>query len=100
MSVWNVNTVVVAPDRALSPRVVGRDPVYAAAFMTAVLGRQPTLEAGAWVWNDVQLQRSAPLHLKAGTLATCSVAAEGRAGLFRATTQLPECVAGGVLGAS
>ena len=100
MSVWNVNTVVVAPDRALSPRVVGRDPVYAAAFMTAVLGRQPTLEAGAWVWNDVQLQRSAPLHLKAGTLATCSVAAEGRAGLFRATMQLPECVAGGVLGAS
>jgi hypothetical protein len=100
MSVWNVNTVVVAPDRALSPRVVGRDPVYAAAFMTAVLGRQPTLEAGAWVWNDVQLQLSAPLHLKAGTLATCSVAAEGRAGLFRATMQLPECVAGGVLGAS
>ena len=37
---------------------------------SAVLGRQPTLEACAWVWNDVQLQRSGPLHLKAGTLAT------------------------------
>ena len=56
MSVWNVNTVVVAPDRALSTRELGRDPVYAAAFMTAALGRQPTLEAGAWVWNDVQLR--------------------------------------------
>jgi hypothetical protein len=99
MAVWQVNTVVIAPDRALSTREVGRDPVYAAAFMTAALGRQPTLEAGAWVWNDVQLQRSAALDLKAGTLTTCAAAAEGKAGLFRATVQLPECVAGGALGA-
>jgi hypothetical protein len=100
MAVWQVNTVVVAPDRALSTRELGRDPVYAAAFMTAALGRQPTLEAGAWVWNHVQLQRSGPLDLKAGTLTTCTAAAEGKAGLFRATVQLPECVAGGALGAS
>jgi hypothetical protein len=100
MAVWQVNTVVVAPDRALSTRQLGRDPVYAAAFMTAALGRQPTLEAGAWVWNDVQLQRSGPLDLKAGTLTTCTAAAEGKAGLFRATVRLPACVAGGALGAS
>ena len=35
-----------------------------------------------------------PLDLKAGTLATCTAAAEGQAGLFEATMQLPECVAG------
>ncbi len=100
LAVWQVNTVVIATDPA-APRVEqGRDPVYAAAFMTAALGRQPTLEAGAWVWNDVQLQGARPLRLKAGTLATCTAAAEGKAGLFRATMQLPECVAGGVLGAS
>ena len=84
MSVWKVNTVVVAPDRALSTRELGRDPVYAAAFMTAALGRQPTLEAGAWVWNHVQLGLTRALVLKAGTLATCTAAAEGKAGLFHA----------------
>ena len=99
LSVWQVTTVVMAPDRALPTREIGRDPVYAAAFMTAALGRLPTLEAGAWVWNDVQLARSGPLDLKAGTLETCTAAAEGQAGLFEATMQLPECVAGGVLGA-
>jgi hypothetical protein len=98
--VWQVNTVVIATDPA-APRVEqGRDPVYAAAFMTAALGRQPTLEAGAWVWNDLQPQGAPPLRLKGGTLTTCAAAAEGKAGLFRATMQLPECVAGGVLGAS
>ena len=57
LSVWQVNTVVIATDPA-APRVEqGHDPVYAAAFMTAALGRQPTLEAGAWVWNNVQLRR-------------------------------------------
>jgi hypothetical protein len=99
LSVWQVTTVVMAPDRALPTREIGRDPVYAAAFMTAALGRLPTLEAGAWVWNDVQLARSGPLDLKAGTLETCTAAAEGQAGLFEATMQLPECVAGGVRGA-
>jgi hypothetical protein len=100
MSVWEVNTVVVATDPALSTRQLGRDPVYAAAFMTAALGRAPTLEAGAWVWNNVQLGSTGPLELKVGTLATCTQAAEGKPGVFRATMQLPDCVAGGVLGAS
>jgi hypothetical protein len=67
--------------------------------MTAALGRQPTVEAGAWVWNNVRLGSVGPLDLKAGTLATCTAAAEGKLGVFRATMQLPECVAGGALGA-
>jgi hypothetical protein len=100
LAVWQVNTVVIATDPA-APRVEqGRDPVYAAAFMTAALGRTPTLEAGAWVWNDVELGRSGPLDLKAGTLATCTAAAEPKPGVFKATMQLPACVAGGALGAS
>jgi len=99
LAVWQVTTVVIATDPT-APRIEqGHDPVYAAAFMTAALGRQPTLEAGAWVWNNVQLSRSGPLDLRAGTLATCTEAAEGRLGVFRATMQLPECVAGGALGA-
>ena len=97
LSVWQVNTVVIATDPA-APRVEqGHDPVYAAAFMTAALGRQPTLEAGAWVWNNVRLRRSGPLVLKAGTLATCTGAAEPTPGVFRASMQVAECVAGGAL---
>jgi hypothetical protein len=95
LAVWGVTTVVIATNPA-APRVEqGKDPVYAAAFMTAALGRQPTLQAGAWVWNHVQLGLTGPLVLKAGTLATCSAAAERRPGVFRATLQVAECVAGG-----
>ena len=97
LSVWQVNTVVIATDPAAPRQEQGHDPVYAAAFMTAALGRQPTLEAGAWVWNNVRLRRSGPLVLKAGTLATCTAAAEPTAGVFRASMQVAECVAGGAL---
>ncbi len=100
LSVWQVNTVVIATDPA-APRVEqGHDPVYAAAFMTAALGRQPTLEAGAWVWNNVRLRRSGPLVLKAGTLATCTAAAEPTPGVFHASMRVAECVAGGALPSS
>ena len=98
MSVWGVNTVVIAPDPALPVLQLGRDPVYAAAFMTAALGRQPTLEAGAWVWNNVQLRLSPALDLHAGTLGTCTAAVEGQPGdRVPATLQVPQCVAGGTL---
>jgi hypothetical protein len=97
LTVWQVNTVVIATDPAAPRQEQGHDPVYAAAFMTAALGRQPTLEAGAWVWNNVRLRRSGPLVLKAGTLATCTAAAEPTAGVFRASMQVAECVAGGAL---
>ena len=65
--------------------------------MTAALGRQPTLEAGAWVWNNVRLRHSRPLVLKAGTLATCTGEAEPTPGVFHASMQVAECVAGGAL---
>ena len=97
LAVWQVNTVVIATDPA-APRVEqGRDPVYAAAFMTAAMGRQPTLQAGAWVWNHVQLGLTGPLVLKAGTLATCTGEAEPTPVVFHASMQVAECVSGGAL---
>ena len=62
------------------PAVRGHDPTYAAAFMTAALGRPPTIEAGAWVWNDVQLGHARPLVVDPGTLATCTSRPRTRAG--------------------
>jgi hypothetical protein len=94
---WQVNTVVIATNPA-APRVEqGHDPTYAAAFMTAALGRRPTVEAGAWVWDNVQLGLNRPLVLPAGTLATCAGAAEGKQDVFRATMQVVDCVSGGAL---
>jgi hypothetical protein len=51
LSVWKVNTVVVDPRPGSSFLLQGHDPTYAAAFMTAVLGRPPRISAGAWVWS-------------------------------------------------
>ncbi len=97
LAVWQVNTVVIATDPA-APRVEqGHDPTYAAAFMTAALGRRPTIQAGAWVWDNVQLGLTRPLVLTAGTLATCTGAAEGTRIVFRATMQVVDCVSGGAL---
>jgi hypothetical protein len=97
LSVWQVNTVVIATDSG-APRVEqGHDPTYAAAFMTAALGRQPTIEAGAWVWNHVDLALDRPLVLKGGTLANCTGLAEGSLGVFVASPQVAQCVALGTL---
>jgi hypothetical protein len=63
--------------------------------MTAALGRRPTVQAGAWVWDNVRLGLTRPLVLSAGTLATCTGAAEKRPGVFRATMQVVNCVSGG-----
>ena len=99
LAVWQVNTVVIATDQA-APRVEqGHDPTYAAAFMTAALGRRPTVQAGAWVWDNVRLGLTRPLVLQAGTLATCVGAAEGeqgKQGVFRASMQVVDCVSGSV----
>jgi hypothetical protein len=97
LAVWQVNTVVIATNPA-APRVEqGHDPTYAAAFMTAALGRRPTVQAGAWVWDNVRLGLTRPLVLPAGTLATCVGAAEGKQTAFRATMQVVDCVSGGAL---
>ncbi len=95
LSVWGVNTVVVATDPALPTTQLGRDTLYAAAFMTAALGRLPTIQAGAWVWDDVQLRLHQPLHPGAQTLFNCVRAVEGDAERqVAATLRVPACVMG------
>ena len=97
LAVWQVNTVVIATDLAAPRPDRGHDPTYAAAFMTAALGRRPTIQAGAWVWDNVQLGLTRPLVLPAGTLTTCVGAAEGTRTVFRASMQVVDCVSGGAL---
>jgi hypothetical protein len=98
--VWQVTTVVIATNPAAPTFQRGRDPTYAAAFMTAALGRLPRLQAGAWVWDDVQVGLPASLHLDAGALATCVQSAEGPSVQTVASMRAPNCVAlsGGVGG--
>ena len=66
--------------------------------MTATLGRLPRLQAGAWVWDNVQAGLRAPLHLASGTLETCVQAAEGRSEQVVASMRAPNCVALRALG--
>ena len=90
--VWQVNTVVIATNPEAPRLEQGHDPTYAAAFMTAALGRRPTIQAGAWVWDHVQLGLSHPLLLEAGTLAACTAAAEAKSGGFVASMAVVRCV--------
>ena len=92
LAVWEVNTVVVATDPVAPALQQGHDPTYAAAFLTGALGRPPRLEAGAWVWNNVQLSLHAPLHTPPGTLTRCVAQAEGRSGRVVAALAAPHCV--------
>jgi hypothetical protein len=92
LDVWGVTTVVVPTNLGAPPLQQGHDPTYAAAFMTAALGRLPTIEAGAWVWNDVQGDRRAPLHVPKGTLDSCVLRAEGRSGRVVVSQRAPKCV--------
>ncbi len=75
--VWKVNTVVVATNPAAPVLQQGNDPTYAAAFITAVLGRLPTLQAGAWVWDDVRVAAHAPFDESPGTMGLCVLGSEG-----------------------
>jgi hypothetical protein len=59
---WGVGVVVIT--------TVGRDPAFAAAYFTAVLGRPPVAEDGAWAWHG--LGSAPPLTLPAVALATCA----------------------------
>ena len=70
---WGVTMVVIPAQPGVSTLSRGRDPVYAAAFMTAALGVEPTFQAGAWVWSDVDLAHG-PLVLPPGTLGNCEAA--------------------------
>jgi len=93
LAVWQVTTVVIATNPAAPPIQQGHDPTYAAAFMTATLGRLPRLQAGAWVWDNVQAGLPAPLHLGSGTLERCVQVAEGRSEQGVASMRAPNCVA-------
>jgi hypothetical protein len=69
---WGVNTVVIAPQpRRTSILLQGHDPAYAAAFMTAALGRPPKIEAGAWVWNDVSVTHGRALTVRTNRFDDC-----------------------------
>ena len=80
LDVWQVDTVVIATNLGAPALQQGHDPTYAAAFMTAALGVMPTLQAGAWVWDDVQHDHRAPLHVPPGTVGSCVLRAEGPSG--------------------
>ncbi len=97
--VWRVNTVVIATDPEAPMLQQGRNPAYAAAFMTAALGRPPTVQAGAWVWDDVQPGHQGPLLLKPGALESCVRAAdEGSSGGVVAGMGVADCVVQSALG--
>jgi hypothetical protein len=92
LRVWQVDTVVVSTDPAAPFLQQGQDPVYAAAFMTAALGRLPRIEAGAWVWDGVQADASPPLRTGSETLGACARAAEGGSRRPEVTMKAPACV--------
>jgi hypothetical protein len=95
LRVWKVTTVVIATNPAAPALQQGHDPTYAAAFMTSALGRLPTVQAGAWVWHDVQAGVGAhpALPVRRGTLASCVALAEGASGRVVADLRAPACVA-------
>ena len=102
LALWQVTTVVIATSPSAPAVQQGSDPVYAAAFMTAALGRLPTLQAGAWIWHGVQSGLPAPLDLRSDTLLHCVLAAEKHGGREVASLRAPRCVAlgGGAPGRS
>jgi hypothetical protein len=95
-----VTTVVVATNPAAPQLQQGHDPTYAAAFMTGALGRLPTVQAGAWVWNNVQADTRLPLQLTRNTIGDCVARAEGRSGRVVANLRAPLCVGLHALAAS
>ena len=76
IAVWGVTTVVVAANPTAPPLQQGHDPVYAAAFLTAALGRLPVLESGAWVWHDVSIAHSAAYDIGNTVVTLCTAGAE------------------------
>ena len=93
LAVWQVNTVVVPTEPGAPVREQGRDPAFAAAFMTAALGRIPTVQAGAWVWDDLRRDTNPPLLVHPGALETCANRASGRPRDVVATGSVTTCVA-------
>lgn len=89
LRVWGTTTVVVSPERRRVPQLLqGHNPVYAAAFMTAALGRPPTLEAGSWVWNGVSTDHQAPLNVTTKYFNYCV----DYTPKYRATSDVSNCI--------
>ena len=67
--------------------------------MTAVLGRLPVIQAGAWVWDDVhigsRLERPRPAATAASVLQGCVRQHETKtpAGVVTASMGVPRCAA-------
>jgi hypothetical protein len=61
--------------------------------MTVVLGRLPTLQAGAWVWNDVRVAAHQPFDESQGTMDLCVAAAEGPFRRVTVSMTAVDCVA-------
>ena len=59
---WGVQVVVVTRE--------GRSPPYALAYLTAVIGRAPLYQQGAWVWYG--LGPDAPLRLDPSVTTACA----------------------------
>ena len=67
---WGVTTVVLPDPAGLAPYARVHPVRSIAVLMTAVTGRAPTYQAGAWVWSDVD-HAGPPLVRTAGQLAAC-----------------------------
>jgi hypothetical protein len=103
IGIWRINTVVIAPQKGAPTLQQGRDPTYAAAFMTAALGRLPTIEAGAWVWNDVSVDSnsdsdsssgpdSPALHVPASAIGGCVAQDERKVSATTVSLRADHCV--------
>jgi hypothetical protein len=98
LSVWGVTTVVIAPLPTAPFTLEGHDPTYAAAFMTAALGRMPHINAGAWVWDDVAGPRSltsAAVVTSPSRLGDCVAQDERVVSSSHASLRVADCVLNG-----
>jgi hypothetical protein len=68
---WGVTTVVVPDDTGLARTLTGRGAAFGVAFYTAVLGREPVRQRGAWVWPGILRDTSPPVPLDAAALTAC-----------------------------
>jgi hypothetical protein len=97
IALWQVNTVVIATNPTAPLLQQGHDPFYAAGFMTAVLGRLPVIESGAWVWRNVSMAQGRALRVAPSVIVNCAARAAHQPHEFTATLQVPKCVRRGAV---
>jgi hypothetical protein len=100
LSRWKVTTVVIAPEPLGLDNQQGHDPSYAAAYVTATLGRLPVVQDGAWVWDGVgsdvgPRSTATPDRVTDAQLQACVTQHETTTprGVVTATMGVPLCVA-------